>query len=116
MYGMSEKQFRNTFFRASKMEGVKGENFFCLLESRLDNLTYRLGLAPTRRAARQLVNHGHILVNGKKANIPSYQVKVGDVISVKERSKNLAVIKASVEATTHIPGFVEFDPEKLEGK
>ncbi len=116
MYGMSEKQFRNTFFRASKMDGVKGTNFFCLLESRLDNLTYRLGLATTRRAARQLVNHGHILVNGKKANIPSYQVKVGDVISVKETSKNLAVIKAAVEATTHIPGFVEFDADKLEGK
>ena len=116
MYGMSEKQFRNTFFRASKMSGVKGTNFFCLLESRLDNLTYRLGLATTRRAARQLVNHGHILVNGKKANIPSYQVKVGDVISVKESSRNLAVIKAAVEATTHIPGFVEFDADKLEGK
>lgn len=116
MYGMNEKQFRNTFFRAAKMDGVTGINFFCLLESRLDNLTYRLGLAPTRRAARQLVNHGHILVNGKKADIPSYQVKVGDVISVKEKSKNLAVIKASVEATSHIPGFVEFDAEKLEGK
>ena len=116
MYGVNEKQFRNTFFRASKMEGITGYNFFCLLESRLDNLVYRLGLATTRRAARQLVNHGHILVNGKKADIPSYQVKIGDVISVREKSRNLAVIKASVEATTHIPGFVEFDAEKLEGK
>lgn len=116
MYGMSEKQFRNTFFRASKMGGVKGENFFCLLESRLDNLTYRLGLATTRRAARQLVNHGHILVNGKKANIPSYQVKIGDVITVREKSRNLEVIKTAIAATSHVPGFVEFDADKLEGK
>ena len=116
MYGVNEKQFHNTFKRASKMEGITGYNFFCLLESRLDNVVYRLGFATTRRQARQLVNHGHILVNGKKANIPSYQVKVGDVISVKESSKNLAVIKAAVEATTHIPGFVEFDADKLEGK
>ena len=116
MYGVNEKQLHNTFKRAGKIDGIKGHNFFCLLESRLDNLVYRLGLATTRRAARQLVNHGHILVNGKKADIPSYQVKIGDVISVREKSRNLAVIKASVEATTHIPGFVEFDAEKLEGK
>jgi len=81
MYGLTEKQFRNTYFKASKMQGVSSYNFFCLLESRLDNMVYRLGFATTRRQARQLVNHGHFLVNGKKADIPSYQVKVGDVIS-----------------------------------
>lgn len=116
MYGLNEKQFHNTFLKAQKMEGVKGYNFFCLLESRLDNLTYRLGFATTRRQARQLVNHGHILVNGKKADIPSYQVKVGDVISVKETSRNLKVIKEALEAVNHVPGFVEVDAEKLEGK
>ena len=89
MYGLNEKQFHNTFVKASKMEGVTGYNFFCMLESRLDNITYRLGFATTRRQARQLVNHGHILLNGKKANIPSMQVKVCDVITVKESSRNL---------------------------
>lgn len=116
MYGLTEKQFRNTYFKAAKMEGVSSYNFFCLLESRLDNMVYRLGFATTRRQARQLVNHGHFLVNGKKADIPSYQVKVGDVISVKETSRNLKVIKESLEAVTHVPGFVEVDSEKLEGK
>ncbi len=116
MYGVNEKQFHNTFKRAGKMEGVKGYNFLCLLETRLDNVVYRLGLASTRRAARQLVNHGHILVNGRKANIPSIQVKIGDVISVREKSRNLTVIKSCVESTTFIPGFVEFNSEKLEGK
>lgn len=116
MYGLTEKQFRNTYFKASKMNGVSSYNFFCLLESRLDNMVYRLGFATTRRQARQLVNHGHFLVNGRKADIPSYQVKVGDVISVKETSRNLKVIKESLEAVTHVPGFVEVDSEKLEGK
>ena len=116
MYGLNKKQFHNTFVKASKMEGVTGYNFFCMLESRLDNITYRLGFATTRRQARQLVNHGHILLNGKKANIPSMQVKVGDVITVKESSRNLKVIKEALEAVVHVPGFVEVDPEKLEGK
>lgn len=116
LYGMTEKQFRNTFFRAGKMEGVVSYNFFCLLESRLDNIVYRLGFATTRRQARQLVNHGHFTVNGKKTNIPSYQVKIGDVIAVKEKSRNLKVIKESLEANTHVPGYVEVDAEKLEGK
>ena len=116
MYGLNEKQFHNTFVKASKMEGVTGYNFFCMLESRLDNITYRLGFATTRRQARQLVNHGHILLNGKKANIPSMQVKVGDVITVKESSRNLKVIKEALEAVVHVPGFVGVDPEKLEGK
>ncbi len=116
MYGMNEKQFHNLYARATKMDGIAGHNFLFLLESRLDNVTYRLGLAPTRRAARQLVNHGHLLVNGKKVNIPSFQVKVGDVISVKETSKNLTIIKASVEATNHVIANLEFNAEKLEGK
>ena len=93
MYGVNEKQFHNTFKRAGKMEGVTGYNFFCLLESRLDNIVYRLGFATTRRQARQLVNHGHILLNGVKTDIASCQVKVGDVISVKERSRSLEIIK-----------------------
>lgn len=116
MYGVNEKQFRNTFFKASKMEGITGYNFFCLLESRLDNVVYRLGLATTRRQARQLVNHGHILLNGIKTDIPSCHVKVGDVIAVKEKSKSLEIIKASLASQNHVPGFVEIDPEKMEGK
>lgn len=116
MYGVNEKQFHNTFKRASKMEGVTGYNFFCLLESRLDNVVYRLGFATTRRQARQLVNHGHILLNGVKTDIPSAHVKVGDVVSVKEKSKSLDVIKNALADRTHVPGFVEVDPEKMEGK
>ena len=84
LYGLNEKQFRKVFDRASKMKGIAGENLLILLESRLDNIVYRLGLARTRRSARQIVNHGHILVNGKKVDIPSYTTKVGDIISVKE--------------------------------
>jgi small subunit ribosomal protein S4 len=116
MYGISEKQFHNTFKQASKMPGINGYNFFCLLEQRLDNVVYRLGFATTRRAARQLVNHGHLLVNGIKTDIPSFRVKVGDVIEVREKSKNLVVIKASIENRSHILGFVEVDTDKLTGK
>ena len=116
MYGVNEIQFHNTFKRAGKMEGVTGYNFFCLLESRLDNVVYRLGFATTRRQARQLVNHGHILLNGVKTDIASCQVKVGDVISVKERSRSLEVIKNALASQTHVPGFVEVDADKMEGK
>ena len=116
MYGLTEKQFRNTYVKATKIEGVTSYNFFCLLESRLDNIVYRLGFATTRRQARQLVNHGHFTINGKKANIPSMQVKIGDVVAVKETSRHVRVIKEALEATTHVPGFVEVDAEKLEGK
>ena len=97
MYGVNEKQFHNTFNQAGKMEGIHGYNFLCLLERRLDNVVYRLGFASTRRQARQLVNHGHFLVNGVKTDIPSYRVNVGDVIEVRERSLNLAVIKEALE-------------------
>ena len=116
MYGVNEKQFHNTFKRASKMEGITGYNFFCLLESRLDNVVYRLGFATTRRQARQLVNHGHILLNGVKTDIASCQVKVGDVVSVKESSKSLEIIKTALASQTHVPGVVEVDAEKMEGK
>ena len=116
MYGVNEKQFHNTLKRAGKMEGVTGYNFFCLLESRLDNIVYRLGFATTRRQARQLVNHGHILLNGVKTDIASCQVKVGDVISVKERSRSLEIIKNALASQTHVPGFVEVDADKMEGK
>ena len=116
MYGLNEKQFRRTFEKASKMAGIAGENFLMLLESRLDNVVYRLGMAKTRRAARQIVNHGHITVNGIKVDIPSYQVKVGDVIAVKEQSLDHPAIKEAVESTNVLPKFVEFDKAKLTGK
>lgn len=116
MYGVNEKQFRNTFFRASKMGGITGYNFFCLLESRLDNVVYRLGFATTRRQARQLVNHGHVTLNGVKTDIASCYVRIGDVVAVKEKSKSLDIIKTSLAERTHVPGFVEVDADKMEGK
>ncbi|MGX8680423.1 MAG: 30S ribosomal protein S4 [bacterium] len=116
MYGVNEKQFHNTYKKANKMEGVTGLNFLVLLESRLDNIVYRMGFAATRRQARQLVNHGHILLNGVKTDIPSCQVKVGDVVTVKERSQQLEIIKNALEARAHTPGFVEVDAEKRTGK
>ncbi|MEG0909730.1 MAG: 30S ribosomal protein S4 [Bacilli bacterium] len=112
MYGMSEKQFKSTFVDAKKMKGVQGENFLRLLESRLDNLVYRIGFATTRNGARQLVNHGNILVNGKKVDIPSYRCKVGDVIGVK---KELAVVTASLEALQKRVEFITFDDAKKTG-
>lgn len=116
MYGLNEKQFRKTFKEAAKLKGIHGEDFLKLLESRLDNLVYRLGLASTRRGARQLVNHGHILVDGKKVDIPSFRVKIGSTISVKDKSKDLKVIKESLEKVTKRVEFVTFDQNKLEGK
>ena len=116
MYGLSEKQFYNTYLRASKMAGVTGTNLFILLESILDNLVYRMGFATTRRAARQLVNHGHILVNGQKVDIPSVQVKPGSTIEVKEKSRNMACITASLESTLSFKDFVEVDKDNKKGK
>ena len=116
MYGLNEKQFAKTFKRATKMAGITGENLLQLLETRLDNVVYRMGLATTRRAARQVVNHGHITVNGVKVDIPSYTVKPGDVIAVKEQSLDHPAIKAAVEATLNRPAYVEFDANKLSGK
>ncbi len=116
MYGLTEKQFHKTFDKAQKMAGIAGENLLMLLESRLDNIVYRLGMAKTRRAGRQIVNHGHILVNGKKVDIPSYRVMPGDIISVKEASLNHAGILASVEEKITVPAYLEFDSKKLTGK
>ncbi|WP_018662456.1 30S ribosomal protein S4 [Heyndrickxia acidiproducens] len=115
MYGLNERQFHNTFVKAGKMQGKNGENFMLLLESRLDNLVYRLGLARTRRQARQLVNHGHILVDGKRVDIPSYRVTPGQTIGVREKSRNLDVIKEAIETTNFVPDYVSFDADKLEG-
>ena len=115
MYGLNEKQLKKVFSDAGKMKGVHGENFLKLLESRLDNLVYRLGFATTRRGARQLVNHGHITVNGSKVDIPSYRVKPNDVIAVKENSKNHQAIKAALEATKNRVEFVTYDESKLSG-
>ena len=114
-YGMTEKQFHQLFNKAGKMEGIHGENFLRLLESRLDNIVYRMGLSTTRRGARQIVNHNHILVNGRKVNIPSFTCKPGDVISVKEVSKDHKAIKASLEAINNTVAYVNFDKNKLEG-
>ena len=115
MYGVNEKQFKLTFKRASKMKGIHGENFLKLLESRLDNIVYRMGMAQTRRAARQVVNHGHITVNGKKVDIPSYQVKPWDVIAVKEASKDHKAILESLEKVSKTVEYVDFDKKKLSG-
>ena len=117
-YGLqlAEKQFRNLFVQATKVKGgTLGFNFMVLLERRLDNVVYRLGLATTRRQARQFVNHGHILVDGKRVDIPSYRVEVGQVISVREKSAKVPAILEAVEATIGRPAFVSFDAEKLEG-
>ena len=116
MYGVNERQFHKTFVEAGKMKGMHGENFLKLLESRLDNVVYRLGLATTRRGARQVVNHGHITVNGNKVDIPSYRVKPGDVVAVKENSKDHKAILAALEKATKRVEFVTFDDKKLEGK
>lgn len=116
LYGMNERQFFNLFNKAGKIrEGKLGTNFMILLERRLDNVVYRLGLASTRRQARQLVAHGHITVDGKRLDIPSYLVEVGQVIGVRERSRDLSIIKESVESLYGRPEFLTFDDEKLEG-
>ena len=114
MYGVSEKQFARLVKESGKMKGVHGENLFILLESRLDNLVHRAGFANTRRASRQLVNHGHITVNGKKVDIPSYRVKVGDVISLKESSFNHPVVEASLKEGNKRVDFIKFDDKKRE--
>jgi small subunit ribosomal protein S4 len=111
-YGVNEKQFRKTFNEAKKMQGKQGENFLFLLESRLDNLVYRAGYARTRQQARQLVNHGHMLLDGKKATIPSIRVKPGQVISIREKSKNLQIIKDALEAVVARQEYIDFDDEK----
>ena len=115
MYGISEKQFKKLVNDSAKMKGVHGENLLILLESRLDNIVYRIGFATTRRGARQLVNHGHITVNGKKVDIPSFRVKVGSTIALKEESKDHKAVKVALEKAIKRPEFVTFDESKLEG-
>ena len=115
MYGVGEKQFRRTFEKAKKNFSVSGYGFLVLLESRLDNIVYRMGLSNTRRGARQLVNHGHIQVDGRKVDIPSFSVKPGQTVSVREKSKNLVTIKEAMENRVHIPEYVTFDATKMEG-
>lgn len=114
-YQLSEKQFYNTYLKASKKAGSDGENFLVMLESRLDNIVYRMGFARTRRASRQLVNHGHVLVDGKKVDIPSFQVKPGQVIEIRERAKNLSVINEALEAATATVDFVEVNKDAKKG-
>ena len=115
IYGVEEKQFRNTFEKASKKSGITGENLLIMLEERLDNVVYRMGFSTTRREARQLVNHGHYTVNGKKVNIPSYLVKAGDVIAVKEKSRKSPKFKEIQDMEVGIPAWLSVDRDKLEG-
>ena len=117
IYGVLEKPFRNYYKRADRMKGQTGENLMVILESRLDNVVFRLGLARTRREARQIVDHKHVLVNGKKVNIPSYLVKAGDVIEIKEKCKGSQRYKDIVEATAGrlVPEWLEADLEALKG-
>jgi len=116
MYGLNERQFYNTFEKASKMEGMAGYNFLVLLESRLDNLVYRMGFAVTRKAARQLVNHGHIEVNGKKVDIPSASIKPGSTIAIRENARNMKPIVDSLESNYAAPSFVTVDKENKKGE
>ena len=116
IYGVEEKQFRNLFDKAAKKSGITGENLLIMLEERLDNVVYRMGLSTTRREARQLVNHGHFTVNGKKVNIPSYLVKAGDVISVKEKSLKSPKFKEIQDMEVGIPAWLTVNRDKLEGK
>jgi small subunit ribosomal protein S4 len=117
MYGMLEKQFRSYYVEANRQDGITGENLLRLLETRLDNVVYRLGFANSRSAARQIVRHGHIQVNGKRVDIPSYRVRAGDLVQVGPKAKDLLVIKSAIisnERST-VPGWLEVDIEKLQG-
>ncbi|MGC6428346.1 MAG: 30S ribosomal protein S4 [Flavobacteriales bacterium] len=115
-YGILEKQFSNLFKEASRRKGITGEILLQLCEARLDNIVYRLGIAPTRRAARQLVTHRHITVNGQVLNIPSYSVNLGDLIAVREKSKSLEAISTSLANTTERCEYVEWNPDNMVGK
>lgn len=114
-YGLTEKQMKKIFKAAGKIKGIHGENMFKLLESRLDNVVFRMGLANTRNGARQLVNHGHINVNDQKVDIPSYQVTPGDKITVREKSKDNKVIREALDKNIKTVEYVSFDKDKLEG-
>ena len=116
-YGVLERQFRNLFDKAAKANGITGEVLLQLLESRLDNIVYRLGIAPTRRAARQLVGHKHIVVDGEVVNIPSYSVKPGQIVGVREKAKSLEVIEASLAGRNHSQyPWIEWDEQTKSGK
>ena len=115
-YGILEKQFRNVFKKASRLKGITGENLLKLIEARLDNVVFRMGIAPTRAAARQFVSHRHITVNGGIVNIPSYALKEGDIVGVREKSKSLAAITDSLESPHKSFSWIEWDQEKMQGK
>ena len=115
-YGILERQFRNLFEKASRQKGITGENLLQLCEARLDNVVYRMGIAPTRRAARQLVSHRHIMVNGKQVNIPSYHVLAGDSISVRERSRSLSAISTSLEGNNSKYEWIEWNSAAQSGR
>jgi small subunit ribosomal protein S4 len=114
-YGILERQFRNLFKKATAAQGITGEVLLQLCESRLDNVVYRMGIAPSRSAARQLVSHRHITVNGEKVNIPSYQLKPGDVVAVREKSKSLDAIQQSLANSSHVFEWITWNSEKKEG-
>jgi len=118
IYGLLEKQFRRYFYEAERRKGITGALLLQLMESRLDNIVHRMGFAPNRRRARQLISHGHILVNGKKVNIPSYEIKGGDIVEVKESSRGIPEIIDSFSKAEHrgIPAWVEINGENLRGK
>ena len=115
-YGILEKQFRNIFAKANRKKGITGENLLKLIEARLDNVVFRLGISPTRAGARQLVSHRHITVNGEIVNIPSYSLKEGDIIGVSEKSISLIIISESLESEHKSFSWLEWDSEKLQGK
>jgi len=114
-YGILERQFRNIFERANRSKGVTGEVLLQLCESRLDNVVYRMGISPTRRGARQLVSHRHVTVNGEIVNIPSYTLKIGDVVGVREKSKSLEVVENSLAANSTVYEWISWNSEKKEG-
>ncbi|MBE6479879.1 MAG: 30S ribosomal protein S4 [Atopobiaceae bacterium] len=117
IYGVLEKQFRGYYDEAKRIEGITGDNLMTILESRIDNVVFRLGFARTRKEARQTVRHGHITVNGKRVDIPSYRVKAGDVVAVANKAKDLLPIKEALISSEHVavPGWLEVDIEKLQG-
>jgi small subunit ribosomal protein S4 len=117
MYGLSEKQFRLSFSKADRQQGITGTNLLISLERRLDNTVYRIGFVNSRSQGRQLVKHDHFLINGRKVNIPSYQIKIGDVIEVREKSRNIQAISDSMDAVVRrgVPQWIEFEKENLKG-
>lgn len=116
VYGLLEKQFKNYYILATNMKGIVGENMLSLLERRLDNVIYRMGIGVSRAESRQIVNHGHVSVNGRKVNIPSYLVKVDDIVSIKENKKDLEMFKNLKDVKVIMPKWLEFDASKLTGK